>query len=70
MATDNCSGVTTSLISGFESGEVFPLGTTEVIYEATDASGNSTQCSFNVIITGNEQKLSRKSGSVGNIMFN
>uniref|UniRef100_UPI003566D8D1 HYR domain-containing protein n=1 Tax=Sulfitobacter sp. TaxID=1903071 RepID=UPI003566D8D1 len=38
-ATDNC-GVTVERISGFASGEQFPIGTTTVTYVATDSSGN------------------------------
>lgn len=46
-ATDNCS---VSLTSNFPSGHAFPLGTTEVIYTATDGSGNISSCSFNVVV--------------------
>ncbi|MCT4622445.1 MAG: thrombospondin type 3 repeat-containing protein [Schleiferiaceae bacterium] len=52
VGTDNCSGVTTTLVSGLADGAVFPVGTTQVTYEATDAAGNSTQCSFNVTVVG------------------
>jgi gliding motility-associated-like protein/uncharacterized repeat protein (TIGR01451 family) len=52
--TDNCSGSTTDLISGQASGTVFPVGTTVVTYEVTDASGNTAQCSFNVIVNDTE----------------
>jgi len=40
------------LVSGFQSGESFEHGITEVIYLATDASGNQSQCSF--LITVNQ----------------
>ena len=50
VATDNCTGVTTSLLSGFPSGGVFPQGTTTVTYEAEDVSGNTAQCSFDVLV--------------------
>src|SRR5690606_39476166 len=33
-----------------ESGVVFPVGTTTVTYTATDAAGNTTTCSFDVIV--------------------
>lgn len=39
-----------NLVSNYESGDVFPLGTTEVIYTATDDVGNRSTCSFNVIV--------------------
>ncbi len=45
-ATDNCDSFTIS--SNYSSGDTFPVGTTEVIYTATDASGNSSSTSFNV----------------------
>lgn len=37
-------------ISGPESGEVFPTGYTEVVFEATDSSGNTSQCSITVFV--------------------
>jgi gliding motility-associated-like protein len=46
--TDNCEF---RVISSHRSGDSFPLGTTVVVYTATDNSGNSSTISFNVIIT-------------------
>ncbi|MDB5232420.1 MAG: hypothetical protein JWN76_3225 [Chitinophagaceae bacterium] len=51
VATDNCS-VTTEMIAGKESGSIFPIGVTTVTYRATDPSGNYTDCSFTVTVTG------------------
>jgi len=51
-ATDNC-GIA-SFTSNFSPGDVFPLGTTTVIYTATDNAGNSVPCSFDVTVTDNE----------------
>ena len=48
-ATDNC-GVT-NLVSSMASGSTFPVGTTTVTNTATDASGNTTSCSFTVTVT-------------------
>jgi hypothetical protein len=46
---DNCSGV---ILSGsHNSGDTFPIGTTTVTYTATDASGNTTTCSFDVTVS-------------------
>ncbi|MCS4435330.1 HYR domain-containing protein [Aquiflexum gelatinilyticum] len=45
-ATDNSGAV--NFVSNFESGAVFPVGTTEVTYTATDESGNQATCSFTV----------------------
>jgi hypothetical protein len=48
-ATDNCS--TPSVTSTQASGFCFPVGTTTVIYTATDAKLNKSTCSFNVTVT-------------------
>jgi hypothetical protein len=47
-AMDNCPGVV--ITSNYNPGASFPVGTTPVVYTATDASGNTTTCSFNVIV--------------------
>ena len=49
FATDNCGGVT--LTSTHNSGDTFPLGTTTVVYTATDDAGNTSQCSFDITVT-------------------
>ncbi len=52
-ASDNCtSDVIVSQIdnSGLNSGGLFPVGTTELTFLAVDACGNSTECSFKVIV--------------------
>ena len=49
-ATDN-SG-TQTLTSTHNPGDSFPIGTTTVTYTATDAAGNSANCSFDVIVVG------------------
>ncbi|NVK63359.1 MAG: HYR domain-containing protein, partial [Flavobacteriales bacterium] len=46
--TDNCGNAT--LTSNYSSGDVFPVGTTAVTYTATDASGNTSTCTFNVTV--------------------
>lgn len=50
VGSDNCPNPVTSLISGFASGAVFPVGTTNVVYEVTDNSGNTASCSFTVLV--------------------
>jgi len=40
----------TSMTAGLASGATFPVGTTVVTYTATDEYGNSTSCSFNVVV--------------------
>lgn len=47
-ASDNCGAVT--LVSSHSPGATFPLGTTAVLYTATDGAGNSSTCTFNVIV--------------------
>ncbi len=50
VGTDNCTGVTTILVSGLASGATFPVGTTTVVYAVVDGSNNSDTCSFNVTV--------------------
>ena len=45
VALDNCSF---SVVSNYESGEEFPVGTYEVVYTVTDIAENNASCSFNV----------------------
>ena len=47
-ATDNLPGVT--LTSNYMPGDLFPFGTTEVTYTATDTAGNHASCSFMVTV--------------------
>jgi len=49
-ATDNCPGVSVALTTGPASGGIFSQGTTPVTYTATDASGNTASCTFNVVV--------------------
>ncbi|MEI6409181.1 MAG: choice-of-anchor V domain-containing protein [Bacteroidota bacterium] len=50
--SDNCSvaGITPKLLSGLPSGAAFNDGVTTQVYQATDASGNTATCSFNVTV--------------------
>ena len=52
-ATDNCGGDVT-VTSSINSGSTFPGGTTPVVVTATDAAGNKTTCTFNVIVQDKE----------------
>ncbi|MFN0728956.1 HYR domain-containing protein [Polaribacter gochangensis] len=45
--------IPTTLVSGPAPGDVFPVGTTTVTYEAVDASGNKVQTSFKVTVKDN-----------------
>lgn len=50
-ATDNCGGAV-ALTGTAVSGTIFNVGTTNVIYTATDAKNNTSTCSFTVSIEG------------------
>jgi gliding motility-associated-like protein len=49
IALDNCTQIT--LTSSHASGEVFPPGTTTVVYTATDQAGNISNSSFTVTVS-------------------
>jgi gliding motility-associated-like protein len=50
VATDNCAValIEQTDLSGFTSGDIFPVGITIQTYEVTDVSGNSASCSFTI----------------------
>ncbi|MBX7051414.1 MAG: HYR domain-containing protein, partial [Flavobacteriales bacterium] len=50
--TDNCSTGNGDpvMISGLASGELFPVGSTEVVYQLTDFDGAVVTCSFTVMV--------------------
>ncbi|WP_026914971.1 HYR domain-containing protein [Christiangramia portivictoriae] len=51
-ACDNCDGVLQSRVSegSLVSGSNFPIGSTDVVFEATDSNGNMGYCTLNVNI--------------------
>ncbi len=51
-ASDNCLGVTVAQTAGLPSGATYPIGTTTNTFVATDASGNTSTVSFDVVIVG------------------
>lgn len=53
-ATDNCNVTSNTLTSGLSSGSTFPLGITTITYTATDSSGNTTTCSFDIVVVDAE----------------
>ncbi|WP_037314759.1 HYR domain-containing protein [Salegentibacter sp. Hel_I_6] len=53
LASDNCE-VNVEQTGGATSGSQFPIGTNTVTFTATDASGNTTQCSFDIIVEDTE----------------
>ena len=49
--SSSSTGLTTVLVSGFESGSQFPIGTTDVVHNLVDASGKVLYvCSFQVVV--------------------
>ena len=52
-ATDNAGTPTVTLKTGLASGQIFPVGTTIVIYEAEDEAGNTSECRFEVTVKDN-----------------
>ncbi|XP_033120622.1 hyalin-like isoform X2 [Anneissia japonica] len=51
--TDN-SGLTSNVTTNYESGDVFYLGQSHVVYSATDAASNMENCSFTVVVLDTE----------------
>jgi hypothetical protein len=62
QAIDNCSG--TVVTYSIPSGSTFPIGTTPVQVTATDASGNTTTCSFSVIVNAPEINVTGNSNNI------
>jgi hypothetical protein len=62
-ATDNCA--TVSLVSNFQPGALFGIGTTRVSYGATDVNGNANTCNFNITVN-----ISNVAACAGNIVEN
>jgi gliding motility-associated-like protein len=52
IASDNCS--TASVTSNHSPGDTFSAGSTTVTYTATDATGNTSTCSFKVIVANSD----------------
>ena len=48
------NGLTTIQTAGLEPGSTFPVGTTINTFEVTDAGGNISTCSFNVVVEDTE----------------
>ncbi|MEM6724442.1 MAG: HYR domain-containing protein, partial [Bacteroidota bacterium] len=47
---EDCSEVSVEQVLGFPSGELFPVGQTDVLFKVTDAFGNASYCGFVVQI--------------------
>ena len=53
-ASDNCTAPTIVQTAGPTSGSSFPVGTTTIVYRATDGVGNTASCSFTVTVVDNQ----------------
>ena len=51
IVTDN-SGHVEAPVSNFEPGDVFPVGTTWIVYKAKDRYENYNECSFFITVEG------------------
>jgi hypothetical protein len=54
--TDNCTPITgtATRISGLGSGSTFPVGNSNVVFQATDAAGNTRRCTMVITVTDNQ----------------
>lgn len=50
IAGDNCGIRSIEKTKGLASGAYFPIGTTEIRYQASDSAGNMSECAFKVIV--------------------
>lgn len=53
-ATDNCNVASVTQTGGPVSGSTFPEGTTTVTFTALDSAGNTTTCSYDIVVTDAE----------------
>jgi hypothetical protein len=54
VAFDNCSANAPELLLGLGAGAVFPVGNSIEVYRVTDNSGNSSTCSFTIVVEDTE----------------
>ena len=57
LVTSGVAGATLTQTAGLPSGSAFPVGTTTNTFVATDASGNTSTCSFDVVVTDAEAPI-------------
>jgi len=65
LGTDNCPGETTAQTSGLASGSAFPIGSTDNVFEVTDAEGAVSSCVFTVTVSDDEPPLITCPADVG-----
>lgn len=54
-ASDNCPNVVVEVTSALKSGDLFPVGSTTVVFRATDQGNNSATCSFTVVVSDTQK---------------
>ena len=67
-AADNCPGVSMQQTQGPTTGSLFPIGSTTVVFVATDAAGLTAECRFTVNVADNQKP--EFSNCPGNISVN
>lgn len=56
--SDNCSSsIAQTDLTGLTAGDYFPVGSTTLTYTATDAAGNTADCSFSITITDDQAPI-------------
>jgi gliding motility-associated-like protein len=55
--SDNCTEATIEQTGGLLSGDLFPVGTTELSFTVTDEAGNVSICTYNVIVNDTEAPI-------------
>ncbi len=65
QTTCSLDGLSVVRTAGLASGVSFPVGTTTVTYEATDACGEAATCTFDVTVTPTDLPK----GSIGDLVF-
>ena len=62
--------LTPTITSGLNSGDVFPVGVTEVFVSVTDSDNNTVSCSFIVTVTDLEDPVSNCPGNITQTVVN
>src|SRR5690606_33288565 len=62
--SDNCPGSSIAQTAGLANGSLYPIGTTTNTFIATDNSGNTTTCSFDVTVNDTETPVINCPGNI------
>lgn len=69
VRSDNCSGIITISHSPFPKGNLFPAGTTSIIWTATDAKGNIATCTQTITVKDVQPPLILNLGAIPNTLW-